>query len=240
MLIITIHLEDLNYSFLICVGWAAAAHQPSQVTSAPNYSSERVMHGASHSCEHSGDVQYSVCCIHSLPCLIAPAVTRLRFLNRATGWYTCTYATGFKWMLLNIGYHWRGHLLSPITSFSSARSHSCLPCQLFRDCLKCMLTASISFKPPSHRILKSDRVFGITAQLIWTHAAERAVVLDWEYTRQPYPGRMLIRIWCALYRGVDAPHRTPETEMINLQPFLFDPVPLLLCMPLFHSILWSS
>lgn len=34
---------------------------------------------------HSGDVRYNVCCLHSLPRLLAPAVTCVWLLNRLTG-----------------------------------------------------------------------------------------------------------------------------------------------------------
>lgn len=54
LLIVNPRLADLNDSFLTaCVQWGAEAQQLSQVTSAPNYSCEGVVHEASHSCEHT-------------------------------------------------------------------------------------------------------------------------------------------------------------------------------------------
>lgn len=148
------HLTNLNDSFLI----ACVVVRSSQVS----FCTKSLLWGTSAWSftllwTHSGDVRYNVCCIHSLSRLLAPALAYMLFLNRLTGWYTYTFATGFKWMLLIVDYNWRGHLPSPITSFSSVTSHSCFLGQLLLGCLKCRWTTCVSFKPPGCRIFKSCR-----------------------------------------------------------------------------------
>lgn len=226
-----IHLADLNNSFLIvcvCVWWGAASQWHSQVS----LHTKSLLWGSGARSftllwTHSGDARYNVCCIHSLPRSRAPAITHVWFLNRVTGWSTCTFAAGFKWVQLIVGYHWRGHLPSPITSFSSASSHSCLPRQLLRGCLQCALTTCISFKSPGCRIFLS------LSEGVWDNSsinldpccrASRWIRAKKHTQVNRIPSERLSR--CDAH-CVEVWLRT-ETAGIVLQPPLFNPDPVLL------------